>query len=339
MKNVAKKLFKIVLSGVVAAAVLNVICLVYYNPPKAISQLDKYTNFKYEDNKFWSSMKEGFGYGKIDGSGYNNPETVGNPDIVVIGSSHTEALQVAGDENYSAKLERLLKEDTSADNNFTVKNLGISGTDAYHCIKNIGYIPQSFDNLRYIIVEIHGIPASAESLSKAIPDDKGSGELNRGIIYRIAQKFPYIRLLNIKISEAGGQEIAGAAPLKNDDKEYDDRYAEVIDSVMKKIYSSAEACGAKPVIMYHSPISVTRSGDIKRKDNGPYFEAFKKACSDNGVEFINVSDSFVEHYKNTYEFPYGFSNTVPGEGHLNKVGHGLIAECIYRVIGSEGGVK
>ena len=42
--------------------------------------------------------------------------------------------------------------------------------------------------------------------------------------------------------------------------------------------------------------------------------------------------AFVEYYEHNKEVPYGFSNTKPGNGHLNKLGHRLIAEALIPYI-------
>ena len=36
----------------------------------------------------------------------------------------------------------------------------------------------------------------------------------------------------------------------------------------------------------------------------------------------------LEHYNKYHELPYGFANTTPGNGHLNEVGHKIMADVI-----------
>ena len=43
------------------------------------------------------------------------------------------------------------------------------------------------------------------------------------------------------------------------------------------------------------------------------------------------SDMIAE-YKESYQFSYGFSNSAPGEGHMNKTGHRIVAETVYEFI-------
>lgn len=46
-----------------------------------------------------------------------------------------------------------------------------------------------------------------------------------------------------------------------------------------------------------------------------------------------MGDAFLKEYEASYEVPYGFSNTSPGTGHLNRTGHRLVAEELYKMIG------
>jgi hypothetical protein len=60
----------------------------------------------------------------------------------------------------------------------------------------------------------------------------------------------------------------------------------------------------------------------------PLVSQFAASCRDAGIDFINLHESFVRHYDATGEFPRGFPNSRPGDGHLNVVGHRLIAETL-----------
>ena len=41
---------------------------------------------------------------------------------------------------------------------------------------------------------------------------------------------------------------------------------------------------------------------------------------------------FAQYYEEHKEIPYGFANTKPGNGHLNKLGHRLVAETLITYI-------
>ncbi|MEJ2646883.1 MAG: hypothetical protein P8016_00585 [Sedimentisphaerales bacterium] len=59
---------------------------------------------------------------------------------------------------------------------------------------------------------------------------------------------------------------------------------------------------------------------------------FAEYCHSAGIDFINMHDIFVSNYMATGKFPKGFTNSLPGEGHLNIDGHRLIAEAIFKYL-------
>jgi hypothetical protein len=63
--------------------------------------------------------------------------------------------------------------------------------------------------------------------------------------------------------------------------------------------------------------------------DGPLVSGFAESCRDAGIDFVNLHEAFVRHYDATGEFPRGFPNSRPGDGHLNAVGHRLIAEALF----------
>lgn len=67
-----------------------------------------------------SNMKEGFSWIKTDANGYNNASIPENVDILLMGSSHMEAVQVSQSENTAALLNTMLP-------GMKTYNTGISG--------------------------------------------------------------------------------------------------------------------------------------------------------------------------------------------------------------------
>ena len=59
-------------------------------------------------------------------------------------------------------------------------------------------------------------------------------------------------------------------------------------------------------------------------------------CAKYDIQVINMVPVFEEYYLKTSKLPYGFNNSTIGKGHLNKVGHALIAKAIYEYM--EGGL-
>lgn len=66
--------------------------------------------------------------------------------------------------------------------------------------------------------------------------------------------------------------------------------------------------------------------------NNDAVSVFADLCAENDIIFLDMSKRFEKEYKEHYAVPYGFSNTSVGEGHLNKSGHAMMANEIYRLI-------
>jgi hypothetical protein len=60
----------------------------------------------------------------------------------------------------------------------------------------------------------------------------------------------------------------------------------------------------------------------------PLVSRFADSCRRAGIDFIDMHETFVHHYRATGEFPRGFRNSRPGDGHLNVAGHRLVAETL-----------
>jgi hypothetical protein len=61
----------------------------------------------------------------------------------------------------------------------------------------------------------------------------------------------------------------------------------------------------------------------------------ESACREQGVPFLDMRRTFVEHYKQTREVAHGFSNTQPGVGHINRLGHRLTAMELVKLLNAE----
>lgn len=56
---------------------------------------------------------------------------------------------------------------------------------------------------------------------------------------------------------------------------------------------------------------------------------FARICREHNIGFLNLGGSFIHLYEESGRFPRGFANSRPGQGHLNRHGHGLVAQALY----------
>ena len=204
MKKTVQILFKCMIAGIISIVLLSLLSLIYYNPPVATPQPDWTTNFKYKENSKWSFMLEGVGYGTTDELGYNNAyyTDCSQPDIVVMGSSHLEALQVPQNANCVYLLNEKFDKDTLPDNDFKCLNLGVSGHALEVSFSNFEYVTEKYKSAKYIVIETSNVEFSPTMLDEIAEGKFHAPEEEKGFVEKLAQKSPYLRLMYKKLNEA-----------------------------------------------------------------------------------------------------------------------------------------
>lgn len=328
MKKTLVFVCKFAVSVILAVAILSVFALVYYNPPKATAQPDKYTNSKFVSDAYWADMTEGMGYGRINNLGYNELDTfnANMPIVALIGSSHTEALQVPQEKTYTALLQQKLH--TNGDENIDCVNLGKSGHFLPISVSNFAYFAEAFPNVQCAVIETADLDYSPEELEKMLAGEYHQDLQQRGGLYAAAQRIPYLRLLYKQYQDSQKKTDNSAAEEASLDYV---AYETGVSKVMQKLSGIAEEKQFPLIILYHGPMEVQELQGV-RKDDQDQVEIFRKCCEQNGIYFVDVTDRFVEHFNDTYELPYGFSNTTMGTGHLNVLGHSMIAEELHSCV-------
>ena len=337
MKKTVSGLLKLCASALASLVMLSVFALFYHNPPKSAVQLDYITNNKFVPGSNWSYMEEGFGYGKIDALGYNNGyyDNCTNPDIVFMGSSHLESLQVPYDSNCVNLLNQMFDADDLAYNDFKCLNLGASGHFFEVSASNIEYVVKKFKDSKYVVIETSDVRFSPSVLDNMLEGKYHNPVKEPGTLYQVAQKIPYFRLLYKKINEIsvvkdGGNDSANDGSSTSGDVFDADVYKEKLNMVLDKILTLTKEEGITPVILMHERFYIDEDGEVCMEKEEEYKEMFKKCCENKGIKIIDCVDKMIENYNKNFELSYGFSNTVPGKGHLNKTGHRIIAEELYK---------
>ncbi|MEZ4509478.1 MAG: hypothetical protein R2881_07575 [Eubacteriales bacterium] len=87
------------------------------------------------------------------------------------------------------------------------------------------------------------------------------------------------------------------------------------------------------VILYHPGVSLSCGGTLRidRKKQRVTLD-YPTACERNGFIFLDTGDAFLEACEEDYSLPYGFQNTTLGSGHLNALGHKIVAEQLYQAL-------
>jgi hypothetical protein len=330
--NGLKPLLKIMGAGVAAFAALNLFCLIYDRLPVHITSKTGATDYVWEKHFYYSTMTEGFGYGRMNNEGFNNLADYHSGDaveVLLMGSSHTEAVQIPQEKTNAALLNK----------HFGGKkhlyNIGISGHDFIHISNNLETAVRCYGPKEYVVIETGSIQFNIHSLEDII-----NGRVQRIPSYDspvmfYLQKLPYLRRLYHQLKGVKGQiekEEASLVP----DLDMSEEYREILSTVVQRLYAICAASGVKPLIFYHPHLRLNKDGSASPETDAAYLAAFRAACEANNVAFLDMTAAFLETYQNERVLPYGFANTACGAGHLNKHGHRLIARELYRFI-TQGG--
>jgi hypothetical protein len=83
------------------------------------------------------------------------------------------------------------------------------------------------------------------------------------------------------------------------------------------------------ILLYHPRVSILPDGTISIDRDMRCYDDFMAACENNDIIFIDTGDAFLETYDADFSIPYGFNNTTLQGGHLNQIGHRIVAEEFY----------
>ena len=325
MKRTILWLCKALLSSLIAFVLLTGFCSLYYNVPVHRDTADGATDYAWESHKFYSKGTEGFAWGKTNNEGYVNDYDYTDDtkvDILMMGSSHTEAYNVAMDESATAVLGSLLPDET-------VYSIGISGHNFIACADNMSAAVEKYKPSKYVVLEISVLRYSDADVRAAIDETLPESSSQQEGIIGLLQKNPFCRLVYYQLQNfTGDAENADNADASAQQHGSEELY----DELLRKLRTTVGRYGAELMIVYHPHLQLTEDNEITFAGHAEDRFFYAEMCQKNGVTFLDMTDTFVQNYRENHILPHGFSNTTVGLGHLNKYGHAMVAEAIYQRI-------
>lgn len=303
-----------------ALAVLSAACYLYYNIPVHSDSQSGATEYVWEPHTFYSRGTEGFACGKTNDEGLNNllDRGVFPIDILVMGSSHMEAMQVPQAKTMTAYLNQMLNGEKYA------YNIGISGHQLPYIASNLRTALTEYRPSQYLVIEVASVKFDenllqqvAQGATPTIPSH------DKGIIGAL-QQVPYLRLLYFQLKNLEE---------KNEEFEEPDSLAALsgqepaLNSVLLDISSTCAKENVTPIIFYHPHLLLDHDG-VALSQPAEEISRFGELCDKNGILWIDMTDDFFTHFEQDHILPHGFSNTAVGVGHLNRHGHRWCAQAI-----------
>ena len=325
-------IFKILISGIFALIILDVLLHLYCNYPLTVI-IDG--TAKYEPSVFYSQGFEGFGWGRTNNDGYINTFDFHDGDLIkilVMGSSHMEAAQVGINYSAASVLNSLY--------GGSVYNTGISGHNLLVCARNIHAFVRKYKPKEYIVVEAADLKFPDEEFSSAIKNIdiqertdliwKIHNILNKSFLAKNSflrlmhrQINHYIDTMRAKKSNAKASAAQAAGKLNN---------PELLSRLLISMRDATNYSGAKLIIAYHPSASIQQDGSMTLNEDEAVTAQFKEICEANKIYFVNTGERFLKEYNENFTLPYGFWNTSTGKGHMNIHGHRMFAEEIFKLI-------
>ena len=335
MKKTLSIFFKCILAGSLAVIILSAVCFIYSYGPIGIEDSTNSTTKKNYPCSYSANMTEGFAWKKTDENGYYNEsaELAIDPEILIIGSSHIEALQVPTENSVASLLNKKYK----------TYSLGVSGQFIDSCIQRISFAVDEYKPSKYVILETDGSPLSLEDMENAI---NHFGEPNNNIpvysrlsgykrdIYKFIRTYiPSAMEIMNKVNNWKTMDIRGGGKSSDEAFIFSAEYESALNKFIELASKPVNNSGAKLIIVSRLGGEIDSKGNYIISDyNKDYSNGLKEACRQNDVILLDVSNNFKELYEREHVLPYGFTNTAIGTGHLNKYGHKVIADAILGYI-------
>lgn len=289
----------------------------------------KVTDYKYEPMENYTYAIEGYGHGRINNDGYVNLDDYDSNkeiNILMIGSSQFEAFQVDIKDSVTAKLNEMLQ-------NKFVYNIGISSNLFPKSISNIAPAINKYKPTDYIILETSNVVYSKQEMIEVLENDDIKTNLqNTGLlqsIKKIVKGFyknsPFLRLFRNQVTELISRENSSK---KTVIESFDETLTE---KILNKIKVRVDK-KVKVIIVYHPSTKINDDGSLELLEEQENVNKFKELCEENNIILLDMSERFKKEYNDNHVLPYGFSNTTIGKGHLNKYGHKMISEELYKII-------
>lgn len=335
IKEIIIWILKCIVAFVISLGILSLVGLVYQHSGVHITNPSGATDYKWEPYQYKSTMVENYSWIKMDEHGFNNAYAVKKDtiDILLMGSSHMEAVEVAADKNVGYLLNEKL------DEKYTY-NVGTSGHTLYTCVKNMEAAVKEYSPQEYVMVETDRLELDIDEMHKVLQREyKTIPSYDKGLMYVLQKSVPSIKNLYNQLDlwrkvdvdyEDSKDDIAEA-----EESIIDDSYDEVLSDFLDMANVPVRMSGATLVIFYQPPTQIDKNGVLKNSTNENLQKVFEELCREKNIVFIDMTEAFETLYRKHNKLAHGFYNTAVGVGHLNEDGHRVIAEKLADYISKE----
>lgn len=282
---------------------------------------------------------EGFSRTKINSLGMRNIEVASKgPNekrILILGDSYTEGIHVSDDNLYTVKLEKdLIKE---LNKTISVVNSGRSGASPANYI----YLSEFYNSKissDYTVIQTSDSDWSIDIFNKEqnfyVNEENGRFKVvfnnylsSSPLLKKVPElsfilkfnELPILSYANVKIKQLKQPQSSAenGESFKDLDAKRLERISDWTIKELKNRYPNI-------VFLYMPTIDYNKPSE----DYTPIEKLIKAKCDEYGIDFIDVRKEFLNYYTQNKQPAYGFNNTTPGIGHMNKIGHSIVADSL-----------
>ena len=346
MKSLTIKKAAVAFSAVISTFLLmNIVCFLFYHLPYWFDRDTDATSSIWRPGSFILQMKEGFGLNYVDENGYvNSDKPLASSDyILTMGSSHTQGKEVSQGNRFTDIMDSKLGNGKE----LTVYNMACDGNYYTSIVKGFDASIAEVPKAKAVVIEIPSTDYTSEELNDCLVQrDYDMGQQGKSLYSSmsrtqkikafIKENLPIVNLIkkqssSIRLSFSGAFGLSRAKTENESVSCSDEEYYTMIKKTAEHIRKSFTG---QVIVVYHPEVVVDSEGNYTFKES-EHYNPFKQALIDSGVTFLDMNDRFCQEYKEKKVLPYGFNNTVIGEGHLNKYGHRMIADELCKILGAE----
>ena len=329
MKKILPWLLKAIAAGLAALLLLNIWCYFYYNVPVHYTNETGATEYKWESHKFYRKGTEGFAFGRTNNDGFTNLsdyEPGQEIEILLMGSSHMEGMNVPQEDNTANLLNRLFEGEK-----YTY-NIGTSGHTLIYCLSNLAAALDTYEPGEYVVIETRDLVFSQQELEALVAGTVEPIPSRTGGLVELLQKLPYLRLMYTKYlsGDEEGEEVpeTGGAG----DAENRERLEQLLCSALETAGEQCRERGVQLILVYDPTVYADDEGRGYTQTAEEDMQMVTDCCEKAGVVFVDLTESYLRGYEQQHKLPYGFYNTSPGMGHMNSWGHELFARAVFQTI-------
>lgn len=310
--------------------VVNVLCIFFYSPVGWLDTPQGVTKGINHPGAVSRLATEGFAKTKIDKYGRKNKDLpLESSYILVMGSSHVVGEQISD----AARLTRLLNVAFKENDKLKVFSIAENGCFLPIQLAHFKYAIEAYPKASAVIIEIPHTDYNPQELVYAKFDshyDKSQSaekfynlSLEDCIKIKVKEYFPLLSRIK---QQYNTWKIKNDGSRINDSKIIDNLY--IYYQVLSTALAHARADFNGPIVfVYHPQTSIRSDGSLELIYPNTW-DVFKLACKNNNIDVIDLGPAFEKKYYSSHQLPYGFSNTTPGSGHMNEIGHRIAADAI-----------